>query len=51
MITIIDYGVGNLFSLSSSFSYIGADVMISGNPAETFEQLDFVVSVVSLQIS
>ena len=34
MITIIDYGVGNLFSLSSSFSYIGADVMISGNPAD-----------------
>ena len=31
MITIIDYGVGNLFSLSSSLSYIGADVKISGS--------------------
>ena len=32
MIAIIDYGVGNLFSLSSSFSHIGADVKITGNP-------------------
>lgn len=34
MIAIIDYGVGNLFSLSSSFSYIGADVKITGNPTD-----------------
>ena len=32
MIAIIDYGVGNLFSLSSSFSYIGADVKVTGCP-------------------
>ena len=34
MIAIIDYGVGNLFSLSSSFSYIGADVKITGDADE-----------------
>lgn len=34
MIAIIDYGVGNLFSLSSSFSYIGADVKITGDAEE-----------------
>lgn len=26
MITIIDYGVGNLFSLSSSLSYLGLEI-------------------------
>lgn len=29
MIAIIDYGVGNLFSLKSSFSYIGEDVTVT----------------------
>ncbi len=32
MIAIIDYGVGNLFSLSSSFKAIGADTVITGDP-------------------
>ena len=32
MIAIIDYGVGNLFSLSCSFSYIGKEVTITGDP-------------------
>ena len=32
MIAIIDYGVGNLFSLSSSFASIGADTVITGDP-------------------
>ena len=32
MIAIIDYGVGNLFSLSSSFKSIGADTVITGDP-------------------
>lgn len=32
MIAIIDYGVGNLFSLSSSFKSIGADTVVTGNP-------------------
>lgn len=31
MIAIIDYGVGNLFSLKSSFSAIGADVIVTDN--------------------
>ncbi len=31
MIAIIDYGVGNLFSLRSSFAMIGEDVLVSGD--------------------
>ncbi len=34
MIAIIDYGVGNLFSLSSSFAYIGKDVKVTGDPEQ-----------------
>ena len=34
MIGIIDYGVGNLFSLKSSFQAIGAEVFVSGDPQE-----------------
>lgn len=32
MIAIIDYGVGNLFSLSSSLKCIGADSVVTGDP-------------------
>lgn len=32
MIAIIDYGVGNLFSLTSSFRAIGAEVTVTGDP-------------------
>ena len=32
MIAIIDYGVGNLFSLKSSFAAIGADVIVTSDP-------------------
>lgn len=32
MIAIIDYGVGNLFSLKSSFAAIGAETVVTGNP-------------------
>lgn len=32
MTGIVDYGVGNLFSLRSSFSAIGIDAQISGDP-------------------
>lgn len=32
MIAIIDYGVGNLFSLKSSFAAIGADTLVTGDP-------------------
>ncbi len=33
MIGIIDYGVGNLFSLRSSFEAIGQEAFVSGDPA------------------
>ena len=33
MIAIIDYGVGNLFSLQSSFAMIGAEAAVTGDPA------------------
>lgn len=32
MITIVDYGVGNLFSVVSGLNFIGADSQISSNP-------------------
>lgn len=32
MIAIIDYGVGNLFSLKSSLAAIGAETIVTGNP-------------------
>ena len=34
MIAIVDYGVGNLFSLCSSFSYIGAQATVTGDADE-----------------
>ena len=34
MIGIIDYGVGNLFSLRSSFAAIGVEAFVSGDAAE-----------------
>ena len=34
MIGIIDYGVGNLFSLRSSFAAIGVQTFVSGDPGE-----------------
>ena len=34
MVTIVDYGVGNLFSLQCSLDAIGAESMISGDPAD-----------------
>ena len=33
MVAIVDYGVGNLFSLKSSFGAIGAEVVVTGDPA------------------
>ena len=33
MIVIVDYGVGNLFSLKSSFAAIGAEAVVSGDAA------------------
>ncbi|OLR55446.1 imidazole glycerol phosphate synthase, glutamine amidotransferase subunit [Hornefia porci] len=34
MIAIVDYGVGNIFSLYSSFRHIGADARLSSDPGE-----------------
>ncbi len=34
MIAIVDYGVGNIFSLYSSFKYIGAEVILTSDPEE-----------------
>ncbi|MBO7252449.1 MAG: imidazole glycerol phosphate synthase subunit HisH [Oscillospiraceae bacterium] len=37
MVGIIDYGVGNLFSLCSSFRAIGEEAFVSGDPAKLRE--------------
>lgn len=34
MIAIADYGLGNIFSLYSSFNYLGAEVQLTDNPTE-----------------
>lgn len=34
MIAIIDYGVGNLFSLSCSFAFLGQEVTVTSDPDE-----------------
>ena len=39
MIAIIDYGVGNLFSVKSSFKYIGYDAVVTGDK-EIIEKCD-----------
>ena len=33
MTAIVDYGVGNLFSLRSSFKAIGAEAVVTADPA------------------
>ncbi len=42
MIAIVDYGVGNLFSLESSFARIGAVVKVSGD-AEVIRSADKII--------
>ena len=37
MIAIVDYGVGNLFSLESSFNAIGQDVKVTSDPRDLRE--------------
>lgn len=37
MIAIIDYGVGNLFSLKSSFAYIGEEAIVTGDQKKIAE--------------
>ena len=42
MVAIIDYGVGNLFSLESSFAAIGAEVCVSSD-ADVIRQADRII--------
>ena len=42
MIAIIDYGVGNLFSLSHSLTSLGAEVMVTGD-ADAIRRADHVI--------
>lgn len=42
MIAIIDYGVGNLFSLSSSLSFLGLENIITGNKHD-IEEADRII--------
>ena len=42
MIAIIDYGVGNLFSLRSSLAFIGADAVVTGDP-DVIAQADKII--------
>ena len=42
MIAIVDYGVGNIFSLCSSFRYIGADIELTSD-VNTIKRADKVI--------
>ena len=42
MVAIVDYGVGNLFSLTSSLAAIGAEVTVTADPT-VFEQADCII--------
>ena len=42
MTAIIDYGVGNLFSLKSSFAAIGAETVVTSDP-DTLRQAEKLV--------
>ena len=42
MIAIIDYGVGNLFSLTSSFKYVGLDACVTSDISE-IEKADRII--------
>jgi glutamine amidotransferase len=42
MTVIVDYGVGNLFSLKSSLSFIGVESVVTGDP-ETIRKADRII--------
>lgn len=42
MIAVIDYGVGNLFSLTASLKYLGADVKVTGK-AQDLEEAEQII--------
>ena len=47
MVAVIDYGVGNLFSLLSSLKAIGADAVIT-NDVETIKSADRMDYIITL---
>ena len=49
MVAIVDYGVGNLFSLQSSFAAIGADVAVTADP-EVLKAADRIKSYTRLRL-
>lgn len=42
MIAIVDYGVGNLFSLTSSLQYLGVPTVVTGDPS-VLEEADGII--------
>lgn len=42
MVAIVDYGVGNLFSLKSSFAAIGAEIVVTDDPS-VLEKADRII--------
>ena len=42
MIAIVDYGIGNLFSVVSSFKYIGVDARVTSD-ADEIRQADKII--------
>ena len=42
MIAVIDYGVGNLFSLTASLKYLGAETVVT-NRSEDIEKADRII--------
>ena len=42
MIAIVDYGVGNLFSLGSSFDYLGVKTVVTGDKS-VIEKADKII--------
>ena len=42
MLAIVDYGVGNLHSVSSAFRYVGADTVVTAD-AGTLERADGII--------
>ena len=51
MVGIIDYGVGNLFSLKSSFKAIGAEAFVSSDAEELAKKIGVNQSMISHYIT
>ena len=47
MVAIVDYGVGNLFSLKSSLAYIGEEAVVTSEP-KTLERVERIILPLSL---